>query len=202
MSHSKILVWDLPTRVFHWALAASFVGAFVTADSERFRDVHVMLGYTMVGLIAFRLLWGFIGTRYARFESFAFGPRAVLAYLGSLVGRAPQHYIGHNPAGSWAIYLLLALGLLSGLSGYVLYAELTGEWAEEAHETVANAMLAVVVVHVLGVVASSALHRENLIGAMITGWKYGDPDADVRRAHWVVGTVLLSTVAAYWAGAF
>ena len=118
MNKSRILVWDAPTRVFHWALALSFVGAFVTADSERLRDVHVVLGYTVFGLIAFRLIWGVVGTRYARFTSFAFGPRAVVAYLKSLLTLRPQHFLGHNPAGSIAIYALLALGLLTGLTGY------------------------------------------------------------------------------------
>lgn len=202
MSNGKILVWDLPTRVFHWSLVASFAGAFLTAESERFRDLHVMLGYTMVGLIVFRLLWGFIGTRYARFTSFAFGPRNVLAYLRSLVTPTPKRYAGHNPAGSWAIYLLLALGLLAGFSGYVTYQEITGEWAEEVHEAVANTMLTVVAVHVLGVVVNSLLHRENLVSAMITGCKRGSQEEGIRRAHWIMGTLLLSTVAAYWAGVF
>src|SRR5581483_3604771 len=110
MDTAKVLVWDVPTRVFHWLLALSFVGAFATAESERYRDVHVLLGYTVAGLIAFRLAWGLVGTRYARFRAFAFGPRRVLTYVKSLFGRAPQHYVGHNPAGSVAIYALLALG--------------------------------------------------------------------------------------------
>ena len=95
----KILVWDLPTRLFHWLLAASFAGAFLTAESERYRDVHVLLGYTVLALLAFRLLWAFAGTRYARLSSFAFGPTAVMEYLKSLLRRRPIHYTGHNPAG-------------------------------------------------------------------------------------------------------
>ena len=102
MEKSKLLVWDVPTRVFHWLLALSFAGAFVTAESERYRDVHVALGYTVLGLVAFRLVWGLIGTRYARFWSFAYGPRSVLTYVKSLFTRSPQHHLGHNPAGSWA----------------------------------------------------------------------------------------------------
>ena len=116
----RIMVWDLPTRAFHWLLALSFAGAFLTAESERYRDIHVMLGYTMLGLIAFRLLWGFIGTRYARFSSFLFGPSQVIEYLRSLVRLRPQHYVGHNPAGSWAIWLILLLGVASGASVKVI----------------------------------------------------------------------------------
>ena len=96
MSQS-ILVWDLPTRMFHWLLVLSFGGAFLTAESERYRDVHVMLGYTLLGLIAFRLLWGFFGSRYARFRTFLFRPREIVAYVSALVKGKAAHYVGHNP---------------------------------------------------------------------------------------------------------
>src|SRR3972149_2177601 len=99
MIKQRILVWDLPTRVFHWLLAASFLGAFATADSERYRDIHVVLGYTVLGLVVFRFIWGVTGTRYARFSSFPIGPRRVFAYLLSLFTRSPQKHVGHNPAG-------------------------------------------------------------------------------------------------------
>lgn len=200
MSKSRILVWDAPTRVFHWALALSFVGAFVTADSERLRDVHVVLGYTVFGLIAFRLIWGVVGTRYARFTSFAFGPRAVLAYLKSLLTLRPQHFLGHNPAGSIAIYALLALGLLTGLTGYAHYNELGGEWLEDLHEGLANAMLAVVFVHIAGVIVSSLLHRENLARAMVTGYKTGEPAGAIRGARWIVAALVVASIAALWTG--
>ena len=101
--------WDLPTRVFHWLLAGSFAGAFLTAGSARLLDVHLTLGYTILGLIAFRLLWGLIGTRYARFSSYEVGARSVIGYLKSLFTRSPRHYLGHNPAASWAIYGLRGL---------------------------------------------------------------------------------------------
>ena len=114
MERTRILVWDLPLRVFHWLLALSFAGAFLTAEAERFRDVHVVLGYTFLGLLAFRLVWGVAGSRYARFRSFLYGPRAVITYLQSLVARRPIHYVGHNPAGSWAIYAILYPGLRRG----------------------------------------------------------------------------------------
>ena len=200
MNKSRILVWDAPTRVFHWALALSFVGAFVTADSERLRDVHVVLGYTVFGLIAFRLIWGVVGTRYARFTSFAFGPRAVVAYLKSLLALRPQHFLGHNPAGSIAIYALLALGLLTGLTGYAHYNELGGEWLEDLHEGLANAMLAVVFVHIAGVIVSSLLHRENLARAMVTGYKTGYPTGAIRGARWIVAALVVASIAALWTG--
>jgi cytochrome b len=200
MAKSRILVWDAPTRVFHWALALSFVGAFVTADSERLRDVHVVLGYTVFGLIAFRLAWGVVGTRYARFTSFAFGPREVVAYLKSLLTLRPQHFLGHNPAGSFAIYALLALGLLTGLTGYAQYNERGGEWLQDLHASLANAMLAVVFVHIAGVIVSSLLQRENLARAMVTGYKTGDPARAIRSARWLVAALLVASIAALWTG--
>jgi cytochrome b len=171
MAATRVFVWDLPVRLFHWMLAASFAGAFLTAESERYRDVHVALGSTVVGLVAFRLLWAFVGTRYARLSSFAFGPRAVVGYLKSLLMFSPLHYVGHNPAGSWVIYALVLLALVTGASGYATYSDIGGHRLEEFHEDAANVMLTLVLVHIGGVVVSSLLHRENLVKAMITGYK-------------------------------
>ena len=173
MKQDRIRVWDLPVRLFHWLFALSFLGAFVTAESERLRDVHVVLGYTMLALIAFRLLWAFVGSRYARLSSFAYGPRDVLRYLRSLLTSRPLHYLGHNPAGSWVIYLLIVLGSAAGASGYATYNDMGGEWLEELHEGAANAMLALVFFHLAGVAVASLLHRENLVRAMVTGYKPG-----------------------------
>ena len=200
MEKTKVLIWDLPTRVFHWLLAASFLGAFVTAESERFRDVHVALGYTMLGLIGFRLLWGVIGTRYARFGSFAFVPRSVVRYVKSLFTRSPQHHPGHNPAGSWAIYALLALAVVTGLTGYAAYNDIGGDWGEELHEAIANAMLAVVFVHIAGVVVSSLIHRENLARAMISGYKAGNPGDGIRYRHRLIAVLLVIATIGFWAG--
>lgn len=171
MEKTRVFVWDLPVRLFHWLLATSFAGAFLTAESERLRDIHVALGYTLLALIAFRLLWAFVGSRYARLSSFAFGPRAVAAYLRSLLTFRPMHYIGHNPAGSWIIYLLVTLGLVTGATGYATYDEFGGKWLEHFHEGAANAMLTLVFVHIAGVLVTSAMHRENLVKAMVTGYK-------------------------------
>jgi cytochrome b len=197
---NRILVWDLPTRAFHWLMALSFAGAYVTAESEKWRDIHVMLGYTLLGLIAFRLVWGLVGTRYARFASFLYGPRAVVAYLKSLLSVEPQHYLGHNPAGSWAIWLILLLGVATGVSGYAVYGDIGGELFEELHEGVSNAMLAVVLVHIAGVIFSSILHGENLARSMVTGYKIGPAVEGIRRGHWLLGLGVVATVIACWVG--
>jgi cytochrome b len=196
----RILVWDIPTRLFHWLLAASFAGAFLTAESERYRDVHVALGYLLLALIGFRIVWGLVGTRYARFRSFAFRPSQVLSYLMSLLRGSPQHYVGHNPAGSWVIFGLLLLGLLTGITGYATYNELGGEAFEELHEAVASAMLALVALHIGGVMVSSLLHRENLVGSMLSGYKVGEAAQGIRNARWLTGTLLVAGAMALWIG--
>ena len=172
---TKILVWDAPVRVFHWLLVLSFAGAYLTAESERWRLVHVSLGYTMGGLVAFRILWGLLGTRYARFANFVRGPAAVMRYGRALLRGQPEHHVGHNPAGAVAIVLLLLLSMALVASGWAIYNEVGGDWLEELHEVAANVMLAVVGVHVAGVVLASWLHRENLVRAMVTGKKEGPP---------------------------
>jgi cytochrome b len=194
----NILVWDVPTRVFHWLFALSFGGAFLTAESERFNNIHVMLGYTFLGLIAFRLLWGVFGTRHARFRSFLFKPGELVTYLSSLVKGNPAHYAGHNPAGSVAIWLLLTLGIVSGLAGVLLFQDVGGHALEELHEILSFAMLSVVGVHLVGVLVSSVMHRENLVRAMITGHKQAKPEESIHRSYAWLGVIMLATVVAFW----
>ncbi len=173
--HTTIRVWDLPTRAFHWSFAGSFAIAFATAESEHWRDIHVIAGYTVGILIALRLLWGFIGGHHARFANFVPTPKKLATYLNSLLVGRPQHCVGHNPAGAIAILLLLGLGALSALTGWLAYEEIGGDIMSELHEGSANGMMLVVGIHLLGVIVSSWLHHENLVRAMITGWKKSTP---------------------------
>ncbi len=196
----SVLVWDVPTRVFHWLLVLSFTGAFITAESERYRDIHVVLGYTLLGLVAFRLLWGGLGTRYAQFRSFLFKPGEIVAYVRSLFKGKPAHYVGHNPAGSVAIWLLLGLGISSGVSGVMSFQDIGGEVVKELHEFVSNAMLVVVLIHIAGVVVSSLMHRENLVRSMVTGFKSAEPDQGIRRPYLWLGVIMLAVVVAFWVG--
>ena len=124
-------------------------------------DWHGRAGYLIIGLVIFRIVWGFVGTHYARFAQFSFGPRAVLRYLGALAGGRPEHHVGHNPAGSWAIWAILGLGAATGITGYMTFNELGGESLEELHEAFANAWLVVVFVHVAGVIVSS--HESDVV---------------------------------------
>ena len=188
----EILVWDFPTRIFHWLLVASFIMAYLTSESERLRDWHMVSGYLLVGLILFRLVWGIIGTKYAKFRDFVRGPAAVLDYLNGLFSKESKHYVGHNPAGAIAIVLLLTCGLGMGVSGWLLFNDFGGSFVEEGHEALASIMLTVVIVHVLGVMLSSFLHKENLVRAMVTGYKFGDTSLAIKYQHVLLGLLLLT----------
>jgi cytochrome b len=195
----KHIVWDLPVRVFHWLLAASFVVAYAISDSERWRNLHVALGYTALGLVAFRLLWGLVGTHYARFSSFRYRPSEAVTYLKEIATGRPRNYVGHNPAGSWAVYAILALGLTTGVSGYLSFNEIGGDVFEEAHEFLANAWLVVVLLHVAGVIVSSLAHRENLARAMVTGYKLGASErAATGLGVSALGLAVATAVLAFW----
>jgi cytochrome b len=194
----KALVWDAPVRVFHWLLVASFAGAWLTAESERWRLAHVTLGYTMAGLVVFRLVWGLVGTRHARFASFVRGPRAIGGYLRSLLRGRPERHTGHNPAGALAIVALLLLAASVAFTGWATYTDAAGHWVGELHEGIASAMLALVGVHVAAVLATSWLHRENLVASMITGRKPA-PRHDAIRAPWrSVAAAMLVAVLGFW----
>jgi cytochrome b len=194
----KVLVWDAPVRVFHWLMVLSFAGAYLSAESERWRLLHVTLGYTMAGLVGFRIVWGLVGTRHARFAAFVRGPAAVARYVRGLLDRRPEHHIGHNPAGALAIVAMLGLTLAIAASGWATFNDAGGEWLAAAHELAANTMLAVVGAHIAGVLFSSLMHHENLVGAMMTGRKPGHPQDGVRNAWRSVAALMLVAVLGFW----
>lgn len=206
----SILVWDRPLRLFHWLFAGSFAGAWLTADSDEWLSLHTFLGYLMLGLIGFRLVWGFVGSRHARFSDFLYSPRAGLDYLRQVALNRAARHLGHNPAGSQAIFLLLGLGMLVGLSGIFVqggeerhgpaagwlgYA--LGKAIKEGHELLASLMLLVVFVHLAGVALESWRHRENLARAMVDGRKLAEADTPRARPHSLVAGLLLLAVAGF-----
>lgn len=166
----EVRVWDPLLRLFHWSLVAAFFTAFLAEEGE---SLHDGAGYVALGLIGFRLVWGFVGPTHARFADFVPTPRGLLAYLRSIARGRPERHLGHNPAGGAMILLLLAAVTLTAGSGWLMVTDrFWGTiWVEELHEAAAYATLALVGVHVAGVVVSSLLHRENLVRAMITGRK-------------------------------
>lgn len=162
----RVRVWDPFVRLFHWTLALCVLVAFLTEDE--LEGLHTFAGYIVLGLIAARLVWGVIGPRYARWWDFVRGPRAVLAYLGDMARGNPARYLGHNPAGG-----AMAVALVAGLLGATLtgVATLSNEDLEDLHEAFAYGTLLLIPLHLLGVALASLHHRENLVRAMIDGYK-------------------------------
>ena len=166
----SVRVWDPVVRLFHWTLVAAVATAFLAEEGGRLHDAA---GYLVLALIAVRMVWGLLGPGHARFASFVAGPTAVVRYLAGLARGRPQRFLGHNPAGAVMILALLAALTVAAGSGWLMTTDRFWgvEWLEELHEGSAWFVLALVGVHVLGVVVSSILHRENLVRAMITGRK-------------------------------
>jgi cytochrome b len=195
--NQEIRVWDLLVRIFHWSLVVGFAISYLTGEEEN--DLHIYAGYAVLGLITFRVLWGFIGTRHARFSDFVFSPAVVAQYLKGLVYNKPKRYIGHNPAGGWMVVVMLICLFVVTVSGLKVYAieeglgpladetselaiirsayaddgndEEAEEFWEEIHEASSNIMLLLIFLHIAGVIVSSRLHKENLVKSMFTGKK-------------------------------
>lgn len=201
---NRIRVWDLPVRFFHWLLVLSFIAAWLTEDDDRYLDFHVFAGYVFVGLLLFRIVWGIVGSHYARFTQFFYPFKVIRDYSQSLFSRQPQRYIGHNPAGSLAIFAIILLGLIVALSGLLtlggeeqhgifagIFGFAEGEIFHEIHEISAWLLLGIVGIHISGVIFSSVLHRENLPRAMITGYKKTEIEEKSVDLHLVIAILLI-----------
>jgi cytochrome b len=167
-----VKVWDRFVRLFHWSLVVSFLLAYLTGDeSER---IHVIAGYVIASLLAARLVWGFLGPEHARFRSFVCRPRVALAYLRDITLLRARRHLGHNPAGGAMILALLATLAATCITGIMMTTDAYWgtRWVEEVHETLANATVGLIALHVLGVLVASFAHRENLVRAMVTGYKF------------------------------
>lgn len=182
---SQILVWDRIVRLGHWLLAISFAVAYISAESERWRIVHVVSGCVVFATVVMRIVWGFIGSRHAIFSSFIKAPIHAWRYLESLAEKQPTHSTGHNPAGGWAVLGLLSLSLLASITGWMAYNNIGGSKLGEWHELVANSAVLLIALHVIAVIVSSYLHRENLVLAMLTGLKRGNLNEGIQRQKWI-----------------
>lgn len=168
---TTVQVWDLPLRLWHWALAILVLVAWVTPGAHD--RLHRLAGYAVIALLAFRLIWGFAGTRYARFGRLGVRLRAAPRYIWNLRRGITGRYIGLNPAGTVMLVALLLLLAVSAITGAM---EVTVTffgvwWVEDTHVYASNAVLILVGLHVLGVVVVGLLQRQNLVRAMFTGRK-------------------------------
>lgn len=168
---AEIRVWDPLVRVFHWSLVTLFVFAFATGDA--LDRPHEIAGYAVLGLVVFRVAWGFMGSKHARFRDFVRRPSQIRAYLAEALRFRSRRYIGHNPAGGAMIVLILVMLLVISATGVALTTDAFwgSAWMEAAHEVAVNLTLVLIGLHLTGVVVSSLAHDENLVRAMITGRK-------------------------------
>ncbi len=167
----EVKVWDPFVRIFHWSLVVCFAVAFLSGDETEW--VHLTVGYAIAALVACRIVWGFIGSRYARFSDFIKGPAAVLVFLKqSLQLKAPRS-LGHNPAGGAMIVALLIMLIALSITGVLMTTDAYwgSKMLEEVHEVLAYATLGLIGLHILGVILAGVEHKENLVRAMITGRK-------------------------------
>ncbi|MBL7003110.1 MAG: cytochrome b/b6 domain-containing protein [Gammaproteobacteria bacterium] len=173
LANKKIKVWDFFIRFFHWSLVTAFIVAYVTEDD--FLTVHTWAGYLILGLLLARIIWGFVGTKSAKFSDFVYSFKTIKEFLADTLQLKAKRYLGHNPAGGLMVIFLILSLLATTITGVVLVevtlSNFLLEVIEEVHEFFANFTLLLVFIHVAGVIVESFIHQENLVSAMITGLK-------------------------------
>ncbi|MFQ5560199.1 MAG: cytochrome b/b6 domain-containing protein [Nitrospinota bacterium] len=181
----EILVWSLPTRLFHWTLVGSLLACGGLSYYERWLDVHISLGFLALMLISWRIYYGFFGPFYSRFTSFVFPAQRVKSYLKGLAKLEPPEYVGHNPPHGWIILGFFSVFFIIAVTGLVvfygeenegvlrgIFSFSAGEWSKEIHEAFAFLLGVMVLLHVSGALLDSILHQSNLVKGMITGKKF------------------------------
>jgi cytochrome b len=181
----KILVWDLPLRLFHWLLVLLVAISVVSAKTGgNAMQIHMLSGYTVLALLLFRILWGFLGSTHARFASFVRGPAAVIACLRGLVRNEPGQHLGHNPAGAWSVILMLAVLLAQAATGLFanddiategplakLVSKALSDRITGVHQLNVKLLYALIALHLSAVAYYLLYKRENLVKPMLTGFK-------------------------------
>lgn len=197
--HEKILVWDLPVRIFHWLLVIGFIAAasiaLIGGDDSSYFSYHAIIGLTLFFMVILRLIYGVIGSKYARFDSFAFSPKALGQYLKQTLTGESFKFIGHNPGSAYAIYTMLAILIGIGITGIMLGQG--NESVEEIHETLVYVMIAAVAIHIFGVLFHTIRHRENIATSMIHGYKEGNISESINSSRPITAVVLVAIIALF-----
>ena len=178
--HNKTTVYDWPTRIFHWLFALLFVVAYVIAetvsDESSLFSLHIMAGLTIGFILILRIIWGFVGTTYARFSSFKLNPVELLQYLKDAVVTKTKNYLGHNPASSYAAVIMFICAAGLAITGVIMTGGSESDFYEETHELLANIFLITVVAHVGGIIFHHLKHRDSLWSSMFDGKKQPLPE--------------------------
>ncbi len=196
------LIYDTPTRLFHWLFAGLFVVAFVIGktvdDDSTVFSYHMLAGLIMVFIVILRIVWGFIGTKYARFTSFALHPKDLISYFMGLLSGAKRKWAGHNPASSWAAVVMMVFALGLGITGYLM-ANGNEEAYEDLHELFANGFLVVAIMHIAGVLLHTIRHKDPIALSMVDGSKGGlsQNDEPILSSKPTVAILFIGLVAAF-----
>lgn len=195
--HSRVFVWDVPVRLFHWTLVLLMLALVITGKFlDGAIDQHAVLGQAAIVLVIFRMLWGIVGSSYARFSQFVRGPSDVLTYARSLFTSKHEFSVGHNPLGGWMVLVLLVvvlsqaiLGLFSnddilfdGPLSYLISKE-TSDYITSLHSDLFNILLVLVGLHISAVIWHKLFKGEDLLSAMLSGYKKLPPGTDAENAH-------------------
>jgi cytochrome b len=198
----RSLVYDLPTRMFHWLFAGLFLTAFVIAktidDESPIYTWHMLAGLTLSFVVILRVAWGFFGTQHARFSGFALNPFDLFKYFKGVFSGDKRKWAGHNPASSWGaiVMMLMALGL--GVTGYLMTSGPNKEDFEDIHELLSNGFIIVVIMHVTGIILHTMRFKEMIGLSMVDGKKEDVVAKDtISSAHNTVGILLIASVVAF-----
>lgn len=198
----KRRVTDMATRMFHWLFAFSFLGAYVTSEGERWRNVHITLGYTMIGLLAARILWGIWGPKRSRLSTIAQRIKSIRPWLSDLKSGKSLSGVNwttpQNALTGLFVASLLGLTVPLVLSGYMTEADLLGSFMEEVHEFFGESYLMVVLAHIGTIAFFSVIRRKNLAHPMVSGYTAGAGPDLVKTNHVIWALALLSGTLAWW----
>lgn len=196
------LVYDIPTRLFHWIFLGLFLTAFIIAktidDESPIYSYHMIAGIILNFIVWLRVIWGLIGSKHARFSGFALNPIDLLNYFKGILTGDKKKWAGHNPASSWSAlaFLIFALGL--GVTGYLMTTGSNKEDFEDIHEILANGFIIMAILHILGIIIHTLRHREMIALSMLDGKKENIQNDDViKSSHAVVGITFLALFALF-----
>jgi len=196
---NRVLIWDIPTRMFHWFFAGGFIVAAMFAltfgEHSPLFPYHAIFGLIIFLMVVLRVLWGFVGTRYARFDSFAFSPMSVFEYLKGALRGSGIRYVGHNPGSAYAIFAMLIMMIGLAITGIML--GLGNEWVEEIHESLAYTMVAVAATHIMGVLFHTIRHRENIAASMFHGKKEAETHEAIPSSRPIIGVIFIVLIGAW-----
>lgn len=199
----KQLVYDLPMRIFHWLFAGLFITAFLIAktvdDEAPVFSYHMLAGFLLGFTVLLRILWGFVGTRYSRFTSFALQPKELVGYFAGILSGDKRRWAGHNPASSWATLAMFGLALGLGVTGYLM-AGGQKETFEDVHELMANGFLVVVLMHIAGVVLHALRHQDGMAMSMVDGAKNNFPGVETISSSRPGGALMFAGLVLMFSG--